>query len=440
MVDEPLARHARPSAAADAWSERPGTVRLSRLPPCPALPRSSPTSNRASGRSRSSSPRRGGSRTPGRHPRPTRRRINAELARRELLADPDAFAAVRAARAAADPTTDPLVAASSTCSTTRSSPTRCRPISAGAIVELETAVESTFNNFRGHDRRHAGRRQRDRRDPPRERRRRPNAEPRGKRRSRSGPRSPTASASSPGSATRRRATLGYRDHFALALATGELDEDRLFDDARRRRPRHREPVHRVEARRRRVARRRASGARVDELRPWHFDDPFFQSPPAEGAVAIDHFFADADLEALTLRTYDGLGLDVRAGARAQRSLRPRREEPARVLHRHRPRRRRPRAVQRRAQRALDGDDAPRVRPRDLRPRVASGRSPGSSAARRTRLTTEGIAMLFGRLTRDPDWLASGRRRRPPTPSTSHRPRARRRPARRAARRSPAGCS
>ena len=54
------------------------------------------------------------------------------------------------------------------------------------------------------------------------------------------------------------------------------------------------------------------GVAVTELRPWHYDDPFFQTPPAEGAIDIDHLFADADLEALTVRTYDGLGLDVRA--------------------------------------------------------------------------------------------------------------------------------
>ena len=53
------------------------------------------------------------------------------------------------------------------------------------------------------------------------------------------------------------------------------------------------------------------GCEPADLRPWHYDDPFFQSPPAEGAIAIDHLFVDADLEALTLRTYDGLGLDVR---------------------------------------------------------------------------------------------------------------------------------
>ena len=104
--------------------------------------------------------------------------------------------------------------------------------------------------------------------------------------------------------------LGERDHFALALSTGELDEDRLFATLA--------DVDRATAEPFAAWKRgldeslaQRFGCRVDELRPWHYDDPFFQNPPAEGAVAIDGFFADADLAELTVRTYDGLGLDVR---------------------------------------------------------------------------------------------------------------------------------
>src|SRR5262249_20655382 len=49
---------------------------------------------------------------------------------------------------------------------------------------------------------------------------------------------------------------------------------------------------------------------VDEIRPWHLDEPFFQDPPASGAIDLDSVFASRDLVALTLRTYAGLGLDV----------------------------------------------------------------------------------------------------------------------------------
>ena len=142
-------------------------------------------------------------------------------------------------------------------------------------------------------------------------------------------------------------SLGYRDHFALAL-----DDRRDGRDAPVRHPRRGRP--------RRPARcsqtwkaglDSALSTRFDcspsDLRPWHLDDPFFQDPPVQGAVDLDPYFVDADLEALTMRTYDGLGLDLRAVLAAQRPVRALGQEPARVLHRHRPRGRRAGPVQRR---------------------------------------------------------------------------------------------
>ena len=55
------------------------------------------------------------------------------------------------------------------------------------------------------------------------------------------------------------------------------------------------------------------GARfgVESVMPWHLSDPFFQEPPEEAGLDVDRFFRDGDLEELTRRTYDALGLDVR---------------------------------------------------------------------------------------------------------------------------------
>ena len=49
---------------------------------------------------------------------------------------------------------------------------------------------------------------------------------------------------------------------------------------------------------------------VGSVSPWHLPDPFFQEPP-EGDLDVDRYFADGDLEALTRKTYDLLGLDIR---------------------------------------------------------------------------------------------------------------------------------
>jgi len=50
---------------------------------------------------------------------------------------------------------------------------------------------------------------------------------------------------------------------------------------------------------------------TDTVMPWHLADPFFQDPSENADLDVDRYFADADLEDLTRRTYDALGLDVR---------------------------------------------------------------------------------------------------------------------------------
>jgi peptidyl-dipeptidase A len=53
------------------------------------------------------------------------------------------------------------------------------------------------------------------------------------------------------------------------------------------------------------------GLSAGGLRPWHYGDPFFQSAPRTGAVDLDEFYRERDLPALTTSFYDGLGLNIR---------------------------------------------------------------------------------------------------------------------------------
>ena len=105
--------------------------------------------------------------------------------------------------------------------------------------------------------------------------------------------------------------LGYRDHFALTLAITDFDETRLFAT-----------IDQVDAltaapfRDLKSALDEQLAARFDlapdELRPWHYDDPFFQEAPRAAGVDLDPYLHDADLSELTTRSFDRLGLDVRA--------------------------------------------------------------------------------------------------------------------------------
>jgi peptidyl-dipeptidase A len=106
-------------------------------------------------------------------------------------------------------------------------------------------------------------------------------------------------------------SVGRRDWFALAIETMEMDEEKLFGTLTEVEQATREPFARWKtALDESLARR--FGCTPDDLRPWHYADPFFQEVPAEGGVDIDHVFAGRDLVELTRRTFDGLGLETAA--------------------------------------------------------------------------------------------------------------------------------
>jgi peptidyl-dipeptidase A len=50
---------------------------------------------------------------------------------------------------------------------------------------------------------------------------------------------------------------------------------------------------------------------VEEVMPWHLSGPFFHRAPDVAGVDLDRYFEGKDLEDLTRKTFDGLGLDVR---------------------------------------------------------------------------------------------------------------------------------
>lgn len=327
-------------------------------------------------------------------------RTEADLAVSDVLADGDAFAAVRAARSVTG--LDPLVARQVDVLHDWLAPNQIPTELRRAIVELQVSVESEFAQHRGEidgtpvddneiaqilhtsddtERRHAA--------------------------WEASKTVGAAAASRVRELARRRneaaSALGWRDHFALALDTTELDESRLFTtldavDAATEAPFRSWKAGLDE----RLATR--FGCAVVDLQPWHYHDPFFQSAPAPADADLDSVFAGRDLEALTVRTYEGLGLEV-APVLAKSDLYPR---PAKNQHAF--------CID------IDRDGDVRV----LCNVTANERwmetmlhefGHGTYFAGIDRelpwllrtmhsLTTEGIAMLFGRLARDGEWLAT----------------------------------
>ena len=106
-------------------------------------------------------------------------------------------------------------------------------------------------------------------------------------------------------------SLGYRDWFALSVATSEMDEDKLMatlDEADRATA---EPFARWKAG---LDDRLATrfGCAAGGLQPWHYADAFFQEVPPEGGGDLDEFLENEDLVEISQRTYDGIGLETRS--------------------------------------------------------------------------------------------------------------------------------
>lgn len=103
---------------------------------------------------------------------------------------------------------------------------------------------------------------------------------------------------------------GFRDHFQRSLTVNEIDEDEVMALFERLDAATREPFRKLKAEIDQARARHFSIA-ASGLRPWHYGDRFFQSPPQVGEVDLDALFADKDPVELSTRTYDGLGMEVR---------------------------------------------------------------------------------------------------------------------------------
>lgn len=103
--------------------------------------------------------------------------------------------------------------------------------------------------------------------------------------------------------------LGYRDYHVMQLALGEQSQEdvlRLFDELDRLIA---APFSRMKSEIDAYLAARYRLAPAD-LRPWHYQDPFFQEAPAMWASDFDTVYARADIPTLAKRFYAGIGLPV----------------------------------------------------------------------------------------------------------------------------------
>lgn len=113
-------------------------------------------------------------------------------------------------------------------------------------------------------------------------------------------------------AIRNRAAqrLGYSNYRSMSLALDEIDErelkqviDGLYQATQ---PAYQAAKAELDGR---LSER--FGIQVEQLRPWHYSDPFFQEAPQLGQSDLDAHFAVADPIEYSLRTFDPLGMEIR---------------------------------------------------------------------------------------------------------------------------------
>jgi peptidyl-dipeptidase A len=113
--------------------------------------------------------------------------------------------------------------------------------------------------------------------------------------------------------------LGWPDYYKMSLELQELSESWLFgllDDLERVTA---SPFERWKAELDARLQRRFG---VDDLLPWHYGDPFFQSLPPDGRVSLDPALGDARADVLAVGTFSGWGVDL-AGVMERSDLYPR---------------------------------------------------------------------------------------------------------------------
>ena len=103
---------------------------------------------------------------------------------------------------------------------------------------------------------------------------------------------------------------GFRDHFQRSLVLNEVDEAQLTTLFTELEATTRNPYLELK---KTIDQTRAHHFGIDQadLRPWHYGDRFFQRAPEISSVSMDSYFADRDPVELAMKTYDGMGMEVR---------------------------------------------------------------------------------------------------------------------------------
>ncbi|QOR67747.1 M2 family metallopeptidase [Cytobacillus suaedae] len=104
--------------------------------------------------------------------------------------------------------------------------------------------------------------------------------------------------------------LGYNNHHEMAFELQELDREEIFATFQKLLDLS-DSTYRALKQELDEGLAKRFNLSVDELRPWHYADPFFQSAPATKETNLDPYFEGKDIVELTSATFYSMGIDIK---------------------------------------------------------------------------------------------------------------------------------
>ncbi|WP_223702407.1 M2 family metallopeptidase [Sutcliffiella deserti] len=103
--------------------------------------------------------------------------------------------------------------------------------------------------------------------------------------------------------------LGYEDFHQMSFELQELDRDYVFNTFTKLKELSDEPFRQLKQEMDEELVERFNIG-IDDIRPWHYADPFFQEAPPSKELDLDPFYEGKNLEELTAATFQSMGMDI----------------------------------------------------------------------------------------------------------------------------------
>lgn len=105
-------------------------------------------------------------------------------------------------------------------------------------------------------------------------------------------------------------SLGFADHHQMSFQLQELDRDEVYGIFQKLKELTDEPFRKIKAE---IDQELAEkyGISMDEMRPWHYVDPFFQEAPSIQGAEITPFLQEKNIEKVTADTFQSLGMEIK---------------------------------------------------------------------------------------------------------------------------------